>query len=127
MTESLAVINTYLTGTVDLTDDKISTLENMEHTWHSQIKIMTFTFYLLLFHTDKLEDHEAPGCRPVSHLATHCLTRSSYVSQLTRKSDKNEIFIIWTMKISMTRHKTTKYEYGYGRAAKNINRPGASS
>ena len=57
--------NTHLTGTVDLTDDKISTLENMEHTWHSQIKIITFTFYLLLFHTDKLEDHEAPGCRPV--------------------------------------------------------------
>ena len=56
--------NTYLTGTVDLTD-KISMLENMENTWHSQIKIITFTFFLLLFHTDKLEDDEAPDCRPV--------------------------------------------------------------
>ena len=56
--------NTYLTGTEDLTD-KISMLENMENTWHSQIKIITFTFFLLLFHTDKLEDDEAPDCRPV--------------------------------------------------------------
>ena len=88
-------------------DDKISMLENTlqpKPTW--QIKIMTqityyvhftfFTFYLLLYHTawtnlatcetfNKLEtDPEALGCRLVTQLATHCLNRSSYISQLTR-------------------------------------------
>ena len=57
-----------------------------------KIKLMTqityhvhftfFTFYLLLYHTvwttcETFNDHEALSCRPVTQLATHCLTRSS--------------------------------------------------
>ena len=103
-----------ITVTLKIQQNKISMLENMtlrpKPTWqldtYSQIKIMTqityyilftfFTFYLLLYHTawtnlatcetfNKLEtDHEALGCRPVTQLATHCLNRSSYISQMTR-------------------------------------------
>ena len=100
-------------------------------TWHldtySQIKITTqityyvlftfFTFYLLLYHTawtnlaicenfNKLQNnHEALGCRPVTQLATHCLNRSSYISQLTRLQAITQTIMKYLL--LLTRHKTT--------------------
>ena len=122
----------FITDTLEIQQDKIDTrmMENRKLrpnqtcNWTRILGLKLRTSTSTSHATCKLEtDHEALGCRPVTQLATHCLTRSSYVSQLTRNSDKYEIFIIWTMKISMTGHRTTKYNMD-GRAAKNINRPG---
>ena len=125
----------FITVTLKIQQNKISMLENMtlrpKPTWHldtySQIKIMTqitcyvlftfFTFYLLLYHTawtnlatcetfNKLEtDPEALDCGLVTQLATHCLNKSSYISQLTRTQAITQTImkylLLWTI------HKTT--------------------